>query len=82
MYVRSGQLAVPTLTRRQQSLKMIAEGVASIDISLHVEAARLIAIATLDVYEAGGAAAAALSWQRIELALYLVYGFGQSPSHR
>ena len=60
-----------------QSLKMIAEAVASIDHALHVEASRLIAITTLDILEAGGAPAAALSWQRIELALYLVYRFGQ-----
>lgn len=61
-----------------QSLKIIVDGVAWIDPELYSEAARSIVIATLDTYAAGGAGAAALQWQRIELTLYLVYGFGES----
>lgn len=56
------------------------EGVAWIDPELYSQAAHSIVIATLDIYEAGGPAALSLSWQRIELTLYLIYGFGSSES--
>jgi hypothetical protein len=42
---------------------------------------RSIIIATFDLYESGGASAASLSWQRIELALALLYGFGESQTY-
>lgn len=35
-------------------------------------------MATIDAYEAGGPTATGLTWQRLELALYLLYGFGES----
>lgn len=48
-----------------------------IDPELYSDAARSIVIATLEVYEVGGATAAALTWQRLELALYLAYCHGK-----
>lgn len=63
-----------------QNLKVILDAVALIDPELYSEAARSIVIATLDAYSAGGATAASLSWQRVELALHLIYGYGANSS--
>ena len=61
-----------------QNLRVIGDAIATLDLELYADAVRSIVIATIDAYESGGAVAASLSWQRLELAMYLLYGFGES----
>ncbi|OCF35216.1 exportin-T [Kwoniella heveanensis BCC8398] len=51
------------------------ESIAQIDKGLHTEVVARITVATLDAYQAGGSAA--VPWQQAELALHLVYTFGE-----
>nr|XP_019009359.1 exportin-T [Kwoniella pini CBS 10737]OCF48140.1 exportin-T [Kwoniella pini CBS 10737] len=51
------------------------ESIAQIDKSLHTEVVARIVLATLDAYQAGGEAA--VPWQQAELALHLIYTFGE-----
>lgn len=58
-----------------QSCRSFIESIAQIDKSLHTEVVARIVIATLDAYASGGAAA--VPWQQAELAMHLVYTFGE-----
>ncbi|WVF68493.1 hypothetical protein IAT40_003260 [Kwoniella sp. CBS 6097] len=51
------------------------ESIAQIDKGLHTEVVARITVATLDAYQAGGPSA--VPWQQAELALHLVYTFGE-----
>ncbi|KIR29357.1 exportin-T [Cryptococcus deuterogattii LA55] len=57
------------------SCRSFIESIAQIDKSLHTEVVARIVIATLDAYASGGAAA--VPWQQAELAMHLVYTFGE-----
>lgn len=65
-------------------MKGIAESVAFLDLALYSETTRNLVVATIDQFEAEttktngstSAASKSLTWQRLELALYLLYGFG------
>lgn len=59
-----------------QSCRSFIESIAQIDKSLHTEVVARIVIATLDAYASGGGAAA-VPWQQAELAMHLVYTFGE-----
>jgi len=58
-----------------QSLRTIGDGIAWIDPELYASAIRTIVSETLDAFEASPAS---IPWQRVELALALLYGFGES----
>ncbi|KAI5478878.1 Exportin-T [Pseudohyphozyma bogoriensis] len=60
----------------RKNLIVIADAIAWIDPELYGEAARSIVIAAIDAFEAGGEKA--LEWQRGELALFVLYGYGQA----
>ncbi|KAG0654816.1 pre-tRNA nuclear export protein [Rhodotorula mucilaginosa] len=64
----------------RKNLRVIGDAVAWIDPELYAEGVRGIILETIDLYEAGGAKDGRLSWQRIELALAMLYGFGQAIS--
>ena len=51
------------------------EAIASLDKSLHTEVVANIVVATLNSLQSGGPSA--VSWQQAELALHLVYTFGE-----
>nr|XP_019043552.1 exportin-T [Kwoniella bestiolae CBS 10118]OCF22482.1 exportin-T [Kwoniella bestiolae CBS 10118] len=51
------------------------ESIAQIEKGLHTEVVARIVVATLDAYQAGGASA--VPWQQAELALHLIYTFGE-----
>ncbi|GAA5912917.1 Ran GTPase-binding protein LOS1 [Sporobolomyces salmoneus] len=59
----------------RKSLRTIGDGIAWIDPELYGTAIRTIVSETLDAYEASPTS---VPWQRIELALALLYGFGQA----
>ncbi|KAM0750236.1 Exportin-T [Meredithblackwellia eburnea MCA 4105] len=59
---------------------VVADAIAWIDPELYAAATRSLVINTIDSYEAGGATASGLPWQRVELATFLLYGFGQAVS--
>ncbi|BGP20360.1 hypothetical protein JCM10213_002332 [Rhodosporidiobolus nylandii] len=61
----------------RKNLRVITDGIAWIDPSLYADAVQSIIGATLEAYQANPAG---LSWQRIELALAMLYGFGQAIS--
>lgn len=61
-----------------QNLRVISDAIAFIDIQLYSDVTKLIVIGTLDLFEVGGASAASLTWQRLELAMTLLYGFGKA----
>jgi exportin-T len=61
----------------RKNLRVIGDAVAWIDPELYAEGVRGIILETIDLYEAGGAEDGRLSWQRIELALAMLYGFGE-----
>ncbi|KAM0787298.1 hypothetical protein ACM66B_007074 [Microbotryomycetes sp. NB124-2] len=61
----------------RKNLRMVGDAVASIDPDLYSEALRSIIVPTFDAYEAG---AADLTWQKVELALALLFGYGQAIS--
>ncbi|GAA6052810.1 hypothetical protein JCM3770_006263 [Rhodotorula araucariae] len=62
----------------RKNLRVIGDGVAWIDPELYAQGVRGIIVETLDLYEAGGAQDGRLTWQRLELALAMLYGFGQA----
>lgn len=62
------------LTVILQSLRTIGDGIAWIDPELYASAIRTIVSETLDAFEASPAS---VPWQRVELALALLYGFGE-----
>ncbi|BGP43722.1 pre-tRNA nuclear export protein [Rhodotorula kratochvilovae] len=64
----------------RKNLRVIGDGVAWIDPELYAQGVRGIIVETLDLYEAGGASDGRLTWQRLELALAMLYGFGQAIS--
>lgn len=66
----------------RRNLRVIGDAIAWIDPELYADGVRGIILETIDLYEAGGAEDGRLSWQRIELALAMLYGFGAfwSPS--
>ncbi|GAA5960825.1 hypothetical protein JCM21900_002296 [Sporobolomyces salmonicolor] len=64
----------------RKNLRVIGDGIAWIDPTLYADAVRTIVGETLDLYEASGGTGAGLSWQRIEMALAMLYGFGQAIS--
>ncbi|WWC92796.1 uncharacterized protein L201_007755 [Kwoniella dendrophila CBS 6074] len=51
------------------------ESIAQIEKALHTEVVARIVVATLDAFQSGGPAA--VPWQQAELALHLVYTFGE-----
>ncbi|ODO00845.1 exportin-T [Cryptococcus wingfieldii CBS 7118] len=57
------------------SCRSFIESIAQIDKSLHTEVVARIVASTLDAYTTGGAGVVA--WQQAELALHLVYTFGE-----
>ncbi|KAK4048624.1 pre-tRNA nuclear export protein [Microbotryomycetes sp. JL201] len=61
----------------RKNLRMVGDAIASIDPELYSEALRSIIVPTLEAYEAG---ASELPWQKVELALALLYGYGQAIS--
>ncbi|GAA5937886.1 Ran GTPase-binding protein LOS1 [Sporobolomyces koalae] len=61
----------------RKSLRTIGDGIAWIDPELYASAVRSIVGETLDAFEASSAN---VPWQRVELALALLYGFGQAIS--
>ncbi|GAA6024202.1 hypothetical protein JCM11491_001283 [Sporobolomyces phaffii] len=61
----------------RKSLRTIGDGIAWIDPELYGAAIRTVVGETLDAYEASPAS---VPWQRVELALALLYGFGQAIS--
>ncbi|GAA5859251.1 hypothetical protein JCM8547_008938 [Rhodosporidiobolus lusitaniae] len=61
----------------RKSMRVIGDGIAWIDPSLYAAAVQSIIVETFDAYQANPAG---LSWQRIELALAMLYGFGQAIS--
>ena len=61
----------------RKNLRVIGDAVAWIDPELYAEGVRGIILETIDLYEAGCAEDGRLSWQRIELALAMLYGFGE-----
>ncbi|GAA6017846.1 hypothetical protein JCM10207_003473 [Rhodosporidiobolus poonsookiae] len=61
----------------RKNLRVITDGIAWIDPTLYAEAVQSIIVETLDLYQANPQG---LSWQRIELALAMLYGFGQAIS--
>jgi hypothetical protein len=56
-----------------QNLRVLGDGIAWIDPTLYATAVQQIIGETLDAYQANPAG---LSWQRIELAMAMLYGFG------
>lgn len=63
----------------RKNLRVIGDGIAWIDPDLYAQGVRSIVAETLDLFEAGGATDGRLTWQRLELALAMLYGFGASP---
>ncbi|GAA5993378.1 hypothetical protein JCM11641_008430, partial [Rhodosporidiobolus odoratus] len=61
----------------RKNLRLIADGIAWIDPTLYSEAVQSIIGATLEAYQTAGET---VSWQRVELAVALLYGFGQALS--
>ncbi|GAA5992257.1 hypothetical protein JCM5350_006326 [Sporobolomyces pararoseus] len=59
----------------RKSLRTIGDGIAWIDPELYASAVRTIVGETLDAFEASPSS---VPWQRVELALALLYGFGQA----
>nr|ODN95651.1 exportin-T [Cryptococcus depauperatus CBS 7855] len=57
------------------SCRSFIESIAQIDRSLHTEVVARMVASTLDTYASGGAAS--VPWQQAELALHLVYTFGE-----
>ncbi|GJN94034.1 hypothetical protein Rhopal_007097-T1 [Rhodotorula paludigena] len=64
----------------RKNLRVIGDGVAWIDPELYAQGVRGIVLETIDLFEQGGANDGRLSWQRIELALAMLYGYGQAIS--
>ncbi|GAA5895540.1 hypothetical protein JCM8208_005261 [Rhodotorula glutinis] len=64
----------------RKNLRVIGDGIAWIDPDLYAQGVRSIVAETLDLFEAGGANDGRLTWQRLELALAMLYGFGQAIS--
>ncbi|BGP35706.1 pre-tRNA nuclear export protein [Rhodotorula toruloides] len=64
----------------RRNLRVIGDAIAWIDPQLYAEGVRSIILETLDLFDAGGANDGRLTWQRIELALAMLYGFGQAIS--
>lgn len=60
-----------------KSLRTIGDGIAWIDPELYASAVRTIVGETLDAFEASPSS---VPWQRVELALALLYGFGEFVS--
>ena len=65
-----------TFAEMRKNFCVVADAIAWIDPELYTTVSRQIVINTIDAYEAGGAAAQGLTWQRVELATYLLYSFG------
>ncbi|GAA5820935.1 hypothetical protein JCM10212_000554 [Sporobolomyces blumeae] len=61
----------------RKSLRVIGDGIAWVDPELYASAIRTIVSETLDALESNPQA---VSWQRVELALALLFGFGQAIS--
>ncbi|WWD20310.1 exportin-T [Kwoniella shandongensis] len=57
------------------SCRSFIESIAQIEKGLHTEVVARIVVATLDAYQSGGPSA--VSWQQAELAMHLVYTFGE-----
>lgn len=55
---------------------MIGDAIGILDPELYADVVRSVILASFDAYESG----AAVSWQRVELALCLLYGFGGAVS--
>ncbi|KAK4699304.1 exportin-T, partial [Phenoliferia sp. Uapishka_3] len=55
---------------------VVADAIAWIDPELYANVTQQIVVKTIEAYAAGGATAAGLTWQRVELATYLLYSFG------
>ena len=58
-----------------QTCRSFIESIAAIDKNLHTEVVAGIVVSTLDSLRTGGASA--VPWQQAELAMHLVYSFGE-----
>lgn len=65
-----------TFAEMRKNFCVVADAIAWIDPELYTNVTRQIVINTIDKYESAGAAAQGLTWQRVELATYLLYSFG------
>ncbi|KAK4053974.1 pre-tRNA nuclear export protein [Microbotryomycetes sp. JL221] len=61
----------------RKNLRMVGDAIAALDPDLYSDALRAIIIPAFDAYEAGSTDQ---PWQKIELALALLYGYGQAIS--
>lgn len=62
----------------RRGLKILLDAIAYVDEDMFAALAKSVILSVLDTVDAGGAAAQALAWQRVELALHILYLFGEA----